>query len=216
MLWHARYNPARVSAQLSASYFVKAAGLLALILTVVALRWRAHHALPRFGPANQITTLRAALVAAIAGLVGEPSSHVGIAIAAGTLATVLDGVDGWIARRTRMSGAFGARYDMEVDALLVLVLAIVAWQYGKAGVWILVSGLLRYLFIGATWVIPWMRGPLSPTLRARVICAVQFVTLLVCLLPFVDQPASSGIAAAGLVALTYSFAVDTMRLWHAR
>ena len=44
----------------------------------------------------------------------------------------LDGVDGWLARRRGMSSAFGARFDMEIDALLVQVLAILVWRYGKA------------------------------------------------------------------------------------
>ena len=39
-----------------------------------------------------------------------------------TLALVLDVVDGWVARRTRTSTAFGARFDGEVDAFLILVL----------------------------------------------------------------------------------------------
>ena len=62
-----------------------------------------------------------------------------------------------------MASAFGARFDMETDALLIQVLAILAWQYGKAGPWVLVSGLLRYLFVAAGWVWPWMREPLFPS-----------------------------------------------------
>ena len=48
---------------------------------------------------------------------------------------------------------------MEVDALLIQVLAILAWQWDKAGAWILVSGLLRYGFVAAGWVWTWMQAP---------------------------------------------------------
>ena len=39
-----------------------------------------------------------------------------------------------------MASAFGARFDMETDALLLLVLAALAWQFDKAGAWVLASG----------------------------------------------------------------------------
>ncbi len=37
-------------------------------------------------------------------------------------ALILDGVDGWVARRTGTANDAGARLDMEVDAALILVL----------------------------------------------------------------------------------------------
>ena len=40
------------------------------------------------------------------------------------VALALDGVDGWWARRTGTCSAFGARFDMEVDAFLILVLSV--------------------------------------------------------------------------------------------
>ena len=110
-----------------------------------------HHPFARFGAANQITTIRAMLVALIAALFGEPRFPIvatGAAIAS-LLAIALDGVDGWLARRQRIASDFGARFDMEIDALLVLVLAILVSQFEKAGAWVIVSGLLRYIFVGA-------------------------------------------------------------------
>jgi phosphatidylglycerophosphate synthase len=202
-----------VPSELSTWYPVKVACVFAAIAIVAALRRRGWHPFARFGPANQITTVRALLVAVVAGFIGEPrTSSLLPAIAAGTAATLLDSVDGWVARRTAMTSAFGARYDMEVDALLILALAILAWQDGKAGAWILASGLLRYLFVAAGWLWRWMRAPLPPTFRAKAICAVQIASLLLCLVPSIDPPASSVVAGAGLAALTYSFAVDIWRL----
>jgi len=179
---------------------------------------RASHPFPRFGPANQVTAFRALLAGGVAALIAlPPSANVAvIAVLIGAACAILDGLDGWLARRTRMASAFGARFDMEVDALLILALSIVVWRHGKAGVWVIASGLLRYVFVaaGAAWA--WMRQPLAPTNRARVICVVQIAALLVALLPAVPPPASAGIAAGGLAALAYSFAVDTLRLWRQR
>src|SRR5438477_3844653 len=169
----------------------------------------------KFGPANQITLLRAVLVVGLAILLGQPATPlmawrvVSIAI----VAALLDGVDGWVARRTGTVSAFGTRFDMETDAALILVLAILAWEYGKAGPWVLLSGLLRYVFVAAGWLWPWMRSPLLSTLRGKIICVVQIVALIVATAPAIAPPASAVVAAVGLLALCYSFLVDTRRLW---
>src|SRR6478609_5713514 len=95
----------------------------------------------RPGIANSITTVRAvlaALVAAAIGVAPAPSSA-WFVVAAAIAATVLDGVDGWAARRFVESSAFGARFDMEVDAFLIMALSVVAWRDGKAGVWVIAS-----------------------------------------------------------------------------
>jgi phosphatidylglycerophosphate synthase len=190
----------------------------AAIIGIALSRVRSHHRFASFGPANVATTIRAVLTAIVCGCIGEAhtSAVAVVAIAAGSAATLLDGVDGWLARRTNMVSAFGARFDTEVDALLILALSILAWRYGKAGVWVLTSGLLRYLWLAAGWALPWLNGPLTPTLRGRAVCVAQVVILLIVLLPTVPPSASAPIAAAGVLALVYSFAVDTLWLWQRR
>jgi phosphatidylglycerophosphate synthase len=176
---------------------------------------RGGHPFACFGAANQITTFRGVLAVLVAGLVAEPSlpALAATAAAAALVVTLLDGIDGWLARRTHMSSEFGARFDMEVDAFLILVLAILAWRHGKAGSWILLAGLLRYLFIVAGRFWAWMSRPLRPSLRRQTICVVQIVGLIVALVPSVPPPASTAVAALALTALCYSFLVDTMWLW---
>jgi phosphatidylglycerophosphate synthase len=194
------------------AYVVKAGAVVALIALVVVARRRANHPFPRFGAANQLTSFRALLVSLVAALIGEPM-HPVLAAALAAVVTALDGVDGWLARRSNMASSFGARFDVEVDALLIQVLAILVWQYGKAGPWVLASGLLRYAFVASGWFCDWMNAPLSPTRRAKVICVVQLGALMLAILPWVPVPASNVIAALGLAALTYSFGVDIVRLW---
>jgi phosphatidylglycerophosphate synthase len=199
-------------------YPVKAFGLFAAIVMFVGARWRAHHPFPTFGLANRITAVRAFLLALAAGLIGEaPRPEVAEgAVVLGAMATALDAVDGWAARRTHMASAFGARFDMEVDAFLIQVLAILAWRHGKAGIWVLLSGLVRYIFVAAGWMWPWMQRTLVPSTRRKTICVVQIAGLLVALLPAVRPPASTAIAAASLAILSYSFLVDTVWLWQRR
>jgi phosphatidylglycerophosphate synthase len=193
-------------------YLLKSAACFGVIATLVDIFIGAGtHPLPRFGPANQVTTARAVLVALVVGAIGERASPAVAASAAGVslAVTMMDGVDGWMARRSRMTSRFGARFDMEVDALLILALAILTWQYGKAGAWVVLSGLLRYVFMAAGWLLPQMRRPLPDSRRRQTICVVQIAGLIVALEPFVAPPASEWIAGAVLLALVYSFAVDT-------
>ena len=90
------------------------------------------------------------------------------------------------------------------------------WRHGKAGAWILASGLLRYVFVAAGWALPWMRSHLPGSVRGKAVCAAQIVALLVALSPQVSPPASAIVAAAGLGVLSYSFLVDTIWLWQRR
>ena len=66
-----------------------------------------------------------------------------------------------------MSSAFGARFDMEVDALLILALSVLAWHHGEAGAWVLLSGLIRYGFLAAGWTWSWMQRALPPSRRRQ-------------------------------------------------
>ena len=203
---------------LSAAYPGKVIAVFAVTMSIAIAALREHHPYPRFGPANVVTTVRALLVATVAGFIGEnvvPLLAVAVAGFA-AVAAVLDGLDGWLARRTGLASAFGARFDVEVDALLIQVLAVIAWQDQKAGTWVLASGLVRYAFVAAGRIWPWMRAPLTPTRRARLICVLQVIALIVAILPSMTPPLSHGIAAAGLALLCYSFFADTLRLWRQR
>jgi phosphatidylglycerophosphate synthase len=203
---------------LGPSYVAKALAVYAIVVCLVLANLRAHHPFPRFGPANQVTLARAGLVALLAGFVGEHGADLAaLAFTLAFAAAVLDAADGWLARATAMASAFGARFDMETDAALLLVLAVLAWQLGKAGPWVLAIGLMRYAFVAAGAAAPWLRDPLPPRFRRKAVCAVQMVALVAALAPIVAPRASALLAAAALAALCYSFAADVRWLRrHAR
>lgn len=172
------------------------------------------HPYPRFGPANVVTTIRAVLVALVALLIGRPATPELLWLTIGLTAVmgVLDGLDGWLARRTGMASEFGARFDMETDAALILVLSILVWQHGKAGAWVLLCGLMRYAFVAAGWLLPWLARPLQSTRRGKTVAVGQLVGLSVALAPIVPVPLSAVAAALTLTALAWSFAIDIARL----
>ena len=198
---------------------LKAAACLAVVAGIALSRIsKANHPYAAFGPANYVTLVRALLVAVITGTIGEPPTFgLAAAVAAVALAvSVMDGLDGLLARRSGMASAFGARFDMEVDALLIMSLSVLAWTHGKAGAWVLASGALRYLFVVAGWIWPWMERPLEPSRRRQTVCVIQIVALIAVVSPLLTPPESTALAAAALLVLAGSFAVDTWWLYGAK
>jgi phosphatidylglycerophosphate synthase len=195
----------------------EAAAMLGTFLAIAAValvRLPTHHPFTRLGTANLVTLVRAALAAWAAGLSLAPPhpKAAWLAVGLATAFALLDGIDGTLARRSGLASPFGARFDMEVDALFILVLSALVWHHGKAGAWVLACGLMRYAFVAARWPLPWMGGPLPPTRRGKTVAAVQFVGLAAALAPIVPSPASDGVAAVALALLAWSFAVDVRRL----
>lgn len=207
-----------LQASFSPWFHLKAAvvfgGAFALVLAGLA----AHAPHARFGPANRVTLVRLVLVALLAAGVGEamadPAALAWGAIVVATVAALLDALDGPLARARGTASAFGARFDMECDALLTLVLCLLVLHFGKAGAWVLAAGLMRYAFVLAAHPWPWLAQPLPPSWRRKTVCVVQITSLIVCLGPIIDVPWSRAIAAASLVMLAASFAIDIA--WLAR
>jgi len=206
---------ARTGLPVGMLYAVKAPLAFAAMMLLSIGYLQQHHPFARFGSANQITTVRALLVALLVCLIGEPhvSALAASAAAASVVVTLLDGVDGWLARRHRIASDFGARFDMEIDALLILALSVLAWQFGKAGAWVVASGALRYLFVAAGAIWHWLQAPLPPSRRRQTICVVQIVALTLAVVPSVPLAVSAPLAAVAVAALLYSFLVDTLWLW---
>jgi phosphatidylglycerophosphate synthase len=98
----------------------------------------------RFGLANALTVVRLAGVASLGALFGLLPRLGFVALLIALFA--LDGVDGWLARSRGEASTFGAAFDMETDALSVMVLALLLWQNRIVPAWVLVAGLWRYVY----------------------------------------------------------------------
>jgi phosphatidylglycerophosphate synthase len=199
-------------------FHVKAVGVFVAAFAIAQRGLPAHSPNRRFGPANRVTLMRLALVALLAAGVGEasadPATMAWAAIVIATTAALLDALDGPLARSRGFASQFGARFDMETDALMVLVLCLLVIHFDKAGAWIVAAGLMRYVFVLAARVWPWLARPLPPSQRRKAVCVAQITMLIVCLGPIVTVGWSVVLAAGSLAALTASFATDI--LWLAR
>jgi phosphatidylglycerophosphate synthase len=170
----------------------------------------------RLGACNAVTLLRAAMTAGLAGLLLAPTIPFWTVVTAAVTALLLDGVDGWLARRAALVSDFGARFDMEVDALLALVLALLLMATGKVSAWVILLGGMRYAYVAAGAVWPWLQGDLPPRFGRKTVCVIQIATLIGCLAPPVTPPLTLWLAGGATGLLAWSFAADILWLWRRR
>jgi len=112
-------------------------------MAVVALAAMTAAVGPRpIGWANGLTWLR---IIATAALVVLPASSLPLALVAFAI-FALDGADGALARSLGTTSNFGADLDKECDAFFVLMLSVLLWTSGHAGLWALLPGLWRYAY----------------------------------------------------------------------
>jgi phosphatidylglycerophosphate synthase len=171
----------------------------------------------RLGPASWVTLARATLAIGVAALAVDSFTHgtpVALIVTLAAVALVLDAVDGWVARRTGMETALGARFDGEVDAFLILALSVHVAP--ACGVWVLAIGAARYLFLAGEWLLPWMRAPLPPRRWRKFAAATQGVVLTVAAAGVLPRALTQALLLAALALLTASMGECTWWLWRRR
>jgi phosphatidylglycerophosphate synthase len=175
------------------------------------------------GPADIVTLTRATLTCAVAALVAtslrsgeliDSSPWTTMITALAGLSLVLDLVDGQVARATGTASAFGARFDGEMDAFLMLVLS--AWVAPALGWWALTIGLARYVFAAAGWILPWLRARLPPRYWRKVVTASASTILVVASAGVLPPPAVDSCLVVALVLVAESFGRDIWWLWRHR
>ncbi len=190
-------------------------GLVFAIATWAVLSRALHRAGSRtFGPANRVTLGRATLVGGVTALVADSfqdSPPVSLFVGLTAVALILDGVDGKVARRTGTSTPLGARFDMEVDAFLILVLSVYVSM--AMGPWVLLIGGMRYVFVAAARVWPWLTAPLPPSTARKTVAALQGVLLLLAGAALLPHVVNVGVVVLALGLLVWSFGRDVLWLW---
>jgi phosphatidylglycerophosphate synthase len=149
------------------------------------------------------------LAAAVTGLVADgarSSAHTVAIVTLATVALVLDAVDGLVARRTHGVTELGARFDMEVDAFLILVLS--GFVAPIAGPWVLAIGAARYAYGIAGVFAPRLRTPVPPRYWRKVVAATQGIVLTVAAAQLLPPVLADLALAVALALLAESFGRD--------
>ena len=192
------------------------------IAVIVAGKIEQYHPHEHFGAANVVTLTRAVINCLLIGLLVEYRTLFAswgdwadwLFLAAALVSLGLDGIDGLLARCQNLASRFGARFDVEIDALLLSLLAIAAYALGKVGLWVVLIGATYYIFMGARQLLPWLRRDLPHSMRRKAVCVMQGFVLIALVTPFIDGIVASLLAASALVALALSFGIDIV--WLAR
>jgi phosphatidylglycerophosphate synthase len=156
----------------------------------------------RFGAANALTTLRLALMVGLVAVCEQPPGP-----AAALLVVVifaLDGLDGLVARRRGEASAFGASFDMESDALFVLLCALELHHWRRLGPFILIPGLIRYIYAA---LIAWLPGTHREAPRSRIgryVFSVLVLSFAASMWPL--EPIQTPLAWLATLLILYSFA----------
>lgn len=170
------------------------------------------------GPADRVTLGRAVLVGGVTALVAAGAAGeavpLAILVALAAVALVLDAVDGYVARRTATESPLGARFDMEVDAFLILVLSVHAASV--FGAWALAIGAMRYVFGAAAWAAPWLGAELPPSFARKTVAALQGIALVAAVSGVPPAPLPIAVLASALALLLWSFGRDVEWLWRHR
>ena len=167
------------------------------------------------GPANVITLGRAVLIGGVTAQVADGlatgSVHVPVLVIVASVALALDAVDGQVARRTGTVSPLGARFDLEADASMLLVLSVhVASTFGP---WVLAIGVMRYSWVAAGRFLPWLRAPLPARYSAKVVAVLQAVALIVASSGLLPATSATGLLAVALGFLVWSFGLSGVHLW---
>jgi phosphatidylglycerophosphate synthase len=173
-----------------------------LLLGLVVVAWNRWTPQGGFGLANGVTMGRLVLLGGLPATTGA-----GPVIGLGLLFLAADGLDGWIARRRDCASTFGAFLDKELDALFLLVLCAIAAFEGHVGLWVLGTGLLRYVFVVALFLLDPPSKTEDRSSVARYVYGGMVGALLLTFLPYpnVFRPVLYIAAAALTVSFGRSF-----------
>lgn len=191
-------------------------GVYGIAMAVAHNALRTNFPYPVIGLCNVATIARLMLVSVLIAALFAASAPPWAVFVVAIAAFALDGVDGWLARREGRASAFGARFDMEVDSVLALVLALMAWQSGTVGAYVIILGLPRYVFWIAQFPCPWLDGDLPERFSRKVVCVLQITALILVLFPLISIPLAGAVAGLAALALVWSFWIDVRLLWRAR
>ncbi|HEV7650942.1 MAG TPA: CDP-alcohol phosphatidyltransferase family protein [Actinophytocola sp.] len=192
-------------------------GIAYLVIGVAAITTGLRrYGVSAFGPADLVTLARAVLIGGVTALISDIPEPVAVTpmVVLAAVALSLDAVDGRVARHTGTVSPFGARFDMETDAFLILVLS--AYLATVVGPWVLAIGAMRYLFIMAGRLLSWMRAELPHSMTRKTVAAAQGIILAVAASGLLPETGTVIILGLALAALVWSFGFDVVWLYRNR
>jgi CDP-diacylglycerol--glycerol-3-phosphate 3-phosphatidyltransferase len=167
------------------------------------------------GLATHLTLLRGLLISLVAGFLLIPPAGLvrwlpGLLYAG---AALCDRYDGIVARRLGEASWLGARLDVEMDALGLLVAPLVGVVWGRLPAWYLLLGAAYYLFragvsLRGRWGLAVHPERLRRNRYARFFAGVQMILVATSLLPVLGRAVTTWAATLLMLPTLLLFARD--------
>lgn len=154
---------------------VIAINILAFVFYLYEVRKKLNHYPWIIGYPNWITLFRFLSICVLGLFLPLLSSYQ--AFFAFAFIILIDGLDGWVARKTQQITEIGSRLDGETDAFMVLLLTLYHIKAGKIPDWIILPGMMRHIFGILSYFFETPREYTSRRFRATI-AVIFFVTLL--------------------------------------
>lgn len=136
-----------------------------------------------------------------------------LAVVLMSLILASDGLDGWVARRWHYSSEHGAVLDMEVDHMITSLLVAISVLLIGISSWFLLLNLWRPLYLlltSSTRAQKRFHSSKASILRAKVICVVSLILLIVNISPLFSLAQKNIFSLINFTLISYSFTVDLL------
>lgn len=184
------------------------AAILSFGFLVISRKWAQWQQNTMGRYAHQLTLIRLLLLCYAAARLPDIPPLTLLLLFSGNV--VLDVVDGFIARRLDQATEFGMIFDREVDGVYVLIASLYFFLAVGIPAWILVPGLLPYVYRLTAWALgnPTISGQKRP--RAAFLAGVNFVLILLAV--WLTGDARFIVLVISAVIVTLSFLVSFWEL----
>ena len=129
------------------------------------------------------------------------------------ISLTLDGLDGYLARFLNQTSKFGARFDLETDTLLLLVLSFSLYINMNANLSVFLIPLYRYVFFILQIKFKWLEFSLPKSIRRSFICFFVTFLLIICHLPYLTAYLIGTLINFSILLITFSFLEDIIWLY---
>jgi phosphatidylglycerophosphate synthase len=189
---------------LTGSYWpVLAVAFLSVILLWTSQWYTISNIKPAGGYANLLTLLRYIILLLIVAFSNIwPLWSLGLLFA---IPVLLDGLDGYIARKLNHVTKFGALFDLETDSIFMTVTGMILYQRHIVGAWLLPAAYMRYFYVLLIWIFQLNRIQEKRTRFGPFIAFIMFVCLII---EFLFQSVATRIIlfiAACLIVLSFIY-----------
>jgi CDP-diacylglycerol--glycerol-3-phosphate 3-phosphatidyltransferase len=166
------------------------------------------------GWGNRATIFRGVLIAVLAGFLFKPWPEGLLIWLPGSIyfvASIIDRLDGYLARITQMQSQLGTELDTVYDAIGLLIAPLLAVSYGQLHWSYLLVSMAYYLFVLGIYMRKF-RGlkvnKLSANISRRTIAGFQMGFVAVILLPIFRPPFTQLAGIAFMLPLLFGFLID--------